>query len=93
MSNYRDIIKAPIITERDISGFYKSAIGELFAFINLQNLPQFRRFSSVFGQKKRFFVQIQNSARKNVQGKSPVLEIRKREMNGGNRGYLPDWYS
>lgn len=25
---------APIITERDISGFYKSAIGELFAFIN-----------------------------------------------------------
>ena len=66
---------------------------ELFAFINLQNLPQIRRFSSAFGQKKRFFVQIQNSARKNVQGKSPVLEIRKREMNGGNRGYLPDWYS
>ncbi len=25
---------APIITERDISGFYKAAIGELFAFIN-----------------------------------------------------------
>lgn len=25
---------APIITERDISGFYKSAIGELFGFIN-----------------------------------------------------------
>ncbi|MBR1416252.1 MAG: thymidylate synthase [Bacilli bacterium] len=25
---------APVITERDISGFYKSAIGELFAFIN-----------------------------------------------------------
>jgi thymidylate synthase len=31
-----DVLKdgAPIITERDISGFYKSAIGELFAFIN-----------------------------------------------------------
>ena len=25
---------APIITERDISGFYKGAIGEIFAFIN-----------------------------------------------------------
>ena len=25
---------APIITERDISKFYKSAIGELFGFIN-----------------------------------------------------------
>ena len=25
---------APIITERDISGFWKSAVGELFAFIN-----------------------------------------------------------
>lgn len=25
---------APIITERDISGFYKSAIGEIFAFVN-----------------------------------------------------------
>ena len=31
-----DILKdgAPIITERDISGFYKGAIGEIFAFIN-----------------------------------------------------------
>lgn len=46
-----DILKngAPIITERDISGFYKGAIGEIFAFINgVRTEKELREFGCKF---------------------------------------------